>query len=140
MLVKEIMTSQPQKIASSLSLRDCARLMRDQGVGSLLVWDNGRLQGILTDRDICCRAVADGSDPATLTAADIMSSNVEACFEDQDCTEAAHMMEDKHIRRIAVLNQAKDMVGVLSVSDLARCSHDMAGEVLEAASPPYELH
>ena len=140
MLVKEVMSPQPERISPELSLQHCARIMRDQNIGSLLVWDNGELLGLVTDRDICCRAVAEGADMMTLKAKDIMSTKVEACFDDDDCLNAAHTMGEKHVRRLAVLNRTKDMVGLLSVSDLAKCSHGLAGEVLEAASPPYEMH
>lgn len=140
MLVKEIMSPQPERISPDLSLEHCARILRDQNIGSLLVWDNGELLGLVTDRDICCRAVAEGADLMELKAKDIMSTNIEACFDDDDCLNAAHTMEEKHVRRLAVLSRNKDTVGLLSVDDLSRCSHELAGEVLEAASPPYELH
>lgn len=136
MLVKEVMTSKVQSVNSDLPLQDCARQMRDLNIGSLPVSKNGRLIGMITDRDICCRAVAEGLDLKKTMAADIMSKDVTWCFDDQDCTEAAHLMEDKHIRRLAVLNHDKAPVGFLSVDDLVRCSRELAGEVLEAAARP----
>jgi predicted transcriptional regulator len=123
-----------QSVAPDLSLQECARKMRDLNIGSLPVAEKGKMVGMITDRDICCRAVADGRDLAKTTAADIMSKDVSWCFDDQDCADAAHLMEDKHIRRLTVLNREKAPVGLLSIVDLARCSRDLAGGVLVAAS------
>jgi predicted transcriptional regulator len=135
MLVKEAMSTKIETIAPNTTVRECARKMDQTGIGLLAVWENGKLIGVLTDRDICCRAVAGGHDPATATARDIMSRSTASCFEDQDCTEAARIMEQKHVRRLTVMNHKDAMVGLLSVDDLARYSHDLAGAVLEAASP-----
>ena len=64
-----------------------------------------------------------------------MSSDVASCFENQDCAEAARLMEAKHVRRLVVMNRDHAFVGLISVDDLARYSHDLAGKVLEAAAP-----
>ncbi len=135
MLVKEVMTAKVESVEPGLSLRETAGKMRDMNIGSMPVWENGKMIGMITDRDICCRAVAEGRDLAATKVREIMSKDVTYCFDDQDCSEAAHVMGDKHIRRLAVFNRNKAMVGFLSVDDLARCSHDLAGDVLEAASP-----
>ncbi|QEX15348.1 inosine-5-monophosphate dehydrogenase [Hypericibacter terrae] len=135
MLVKEAMSTKIETIAPNTTVQECARKMDQTGIGLLAVWENGKVIGVLTDRDICCRAVAGGQDPAIATARDIMSRNAASCFEDQDCTEAARIMEQKHVRRLTVMNHKDVMVGLLSVDDLARYSHDLAGAVLEAASP-----
>lgn len=135
MLVKEIMSPKVETVGPDLSVQESARKMRELNVGSLPVWDNSKLIGMVTDRDISCRAVADGRDPAKTKVREIMTKNITTCFDDQDCADAAKLMEDKHIRRLAVLNRDKAMVGFLSVDDLARCSHELAGEVLEAARP-----
>lgn len=137
MLVKEIMTPKMESISPALSLREAARKMRDLNIGSLPVWENGSLIGIVTDRDICCRAVAEGKDPAKTAVSDIMSKDATFCFSDDDVSEAAHLMENRHIRRLAVLNRDKSMAGFLSVDDLARYSHHLAGEVLEAVRPTH---
>lgn len=136
MLVKEIMTPNVRSVEPGLSLQEAAAKMRDWNVGSVPVHQSKNMVGIITDRDICCRAIAEGLDPAKTKVQDIMSKDVTTCFDDQDCTDAAHIMEDKHIRRLAVLDRDDSMVGVLSVDDLARCSHDLAGTVLEAATSP----
>ncbi len=137
MLVKDIMTSKVESIGPDLSLRDVAVKMRDLKIGSLPVWKNGELLGMITDRDICCRAVAEGRDPTETRVRDVMSKNPAYCFDDQDVADAAHVMEQKHVRRLAVLDRSKAMVGFLSVDDLARSSHELAGGVLETASAAY---
>jgi CBS domain-containing protein len=135
MLVKDVMSTRIEAIAPTATVRECARKMDQVGVGLLPVSQNGKLVGVVTDRDICCNVVASGRDPATVTAREIMQSDVASCFEDQDCTEAARLMEDKGVRRLPVINRQQAMVGLLSVDDLARCSHDLAGQVLEAVAP-----
>jgi FOG: CBS domain len=131
MLVRDIMTPKVQWISPDLTLRECAKKMRDSNIGSLPVGENDRLIGMITDRDICCRGVAEGLDPSTTTARRVMSEHIRYCFDDEDVAVAAHKMEDKHIRRLAVLNRDKRLVGILSVDDVARRgSHELAGEVL----------
>ncbi len=133
MLIKEIMTTTIESVGPDLSVREAARRMRDLNIGSLPVLANGQLIGMITDRDICCRAVSEGRDPAATKIQEIMSKDIAYCFNDQDVADAAHLMEDKRIRRLVILNRDKTMAGFLSVDDLARWSHDLAGEVLEAA-------
>lgn len=136
MLVKEIMTSEVWSFGPGLSLQEAAAKMRDWNVGSVPVRQSGDIVGMITDRDICCRAIAEGLDPAKTKVQDIMSKDVSYCFDDQECAVAAHIMEDKQIRRLAVHNRDGSMVGMLSVDDIARCSHHLAGEVLDEATSP----
>ena len=134
MLVKEVMSTHLETVAPTTTIKDCASKMDHLGVGALPVWENGQPIGVVTDRDICCRVVGAGKDPAKTPARAVMTSVVTSCFEDQDCEEAARLMKDKGVRRLTVLNRTQAMVGVLSVDDLARCSHNLAGEVLEAVA------
>jgi CBS domain-containing protein len=135
MLVKDVMSTRVETIAPTSNVRDCARKMDQVGVGLLPVADKGKLVGVVTDRDICCSVVARDRDPETVTVREIMTTDVASCLEEQDCTEAARLMEDKHVRRLPVVNRQQAMTGLLSIDDLARCSHDLAGQVLEAAAP-----
>jgi CBS domain-containing protein len=135
MLVKDVMSTRVETIAPTSNVRDCARKMDQVGVGLLPVSENGKLVGVGSDRDICCSVVARDRDPATVTVREIMTSDVISCSEEQDCTEAARLMEDKRVRRLPVVNRQQAMTGLLSVDNLARCSHDLAGQVLEAAAP-----
>jgi len=137
MLVKEIMTSKVEFVGPALSIQDAARKMRDLNIGSLPVWENGQLLGMITDRDICCRAVAEGRDTVKTAVREIMSRDVSSCFSDDDVADAARLMEEKHIRRLAVVNRDRTMAGFLSVDDLAHHSYHLAGEVLDAARPTH---
>jgi CBS domain-containing protein len=135
MLVKEIMTARVESVLPTDSLRDAARKMRDLNIGSLPVMENGGLLGMITDRDICCRGIADGFDPARTEVSEIMSRDVSFCFSDDAVTDAVRQMERRHIRRLAVLNRDKRMAGVLSVDDVAHYSRQLAGEVLDTVRP-----
>ena len=135
MLVKDAMSTHVESVTPDTTVRECARKMRKTDIGALPVWADGRLIGIVTDRDVCCRAIGDGRDLERMTAREIMTPQIASCFEDQDCTDAAQIMKAQRLRRLPVMSRAKKMVGVLSVDDLARYSHDLAGEILEAAAP-----
>jgi CBS domain-containing protein len=135
MKIQELMSKKVQSITPGASVTEAARTMRDLDIGSLPVMEGNELLGIITDRDICCRVVGENHDPETTEVRTIMSTDIASCFSDQDVAEAAHLMEGKHIRRLAILQRDNSVAGILSVDDLARCSHDLAGEVLEAAGP-----
>jgi CBS domain-containing protein len=135
MLVREIMTHGMETILPTATLREAAIKMRNLNLGSLPVADDGELIGMITDRDICCRGVADGFDPVTTTVREIMSRDVSFCFSDDSVTDAVRQMEQRHIRRLAVLNHDKTVAGLLSVDDLARYSRQLAGEVLDTVRP-----
>lgn len=132
MKVREAMTPQAHWVGPDMSLKEVAQKMREKNIGALPVGENDRLIGLVTDRDICCRAVAEGHDPSKTKVGDIMSKKISYCFDDQDLEDAAHAMEEQHIRRLAVLNRKKRIVGMLSTSDLAtHGQRALAGEVLE---------
>ncbi len=132
--ISDIMTRKAEWVSPDTTIFEVARRLRDENIGSMPVGENDRLIGMITDRDIACRAVAEGLDPAKTSVRQVMSKTIAYCFDDQDVSDAAHMMEQKHIRRLAVLNRKKRLVGILSLDDLACCSHDLSGEVLEAVS------
>ena len=135
MLVKEIMTRRMESIPPTLTLREAAQKMRDLNIGSLPVLENGKLIGMDTDRDICCRGVADSFDLNVIEVREIMTRNVEFCFSYDTVNDAVRQMEQRHIRRLAVLNSDKTIAGFLSVDDLAHYSRQLAGEVLDSARP-----
>lgn len=134
MRIAEVMSSTLEWTNPGVSLSAAARKMRRRGIGSLPVLSDGELVGIITDRDICCRGMGGARRIAHTRVADIMSRDVATCLADQEIAEAARIMEEKRVRRLAVLDQERKMVGLLSVDDLAHCSHDLAGEVLAATS------
>ena len=135
MLVREVMSTHLETIAPATTVQECAKKMGKLGVGVLPVWQDGEPVGVVTDRDICCRVVGAGKDPGTTPVRAIMTAVMTSCPEDQDCKDAARLMKEKGVRRLTVVDRKQAMVGVLSVDDLARCSHDLAGDVLEAVAP-----
>jgi CBS domain-containing protein len=135
MLVREIMTRRMESVLPTASLREVAKKMRELNIGSLPVAANGKLIGIITDRDICCRGVADGFDPDRTDVREVMSRDLAFCFSYDTVNDAVRQMEQRHIRRLAVLNSDKTIAGFLSVDDLAHYSCQLAGEVLESARP-----
>lgn len=137
MLVREIMTRKMETVAPSATLREAAQKMRVRDLGSLPVMEDGKLIGMITDRDICCRGVADGFDPVRTEVQEIMSRDVLFCFGDDTVTDAVRQMEKGHIRRLAVLNRDKSVAGFLSVDDLAHYSRQLAGEVLDTLRPTH---
>lgn len=143
MQVNEIMTKGVECIAPETSLKDAAIKMRELNVGLLpICGHNDRLQGMLTDRDIVIRGVAEGQSPDQATAESVMSKDVVYCMEDDDIRQAAELMEERQIRRLVVLNEKKRLVGVLSLGDLAAQFHneELVGEALGRISEPSHPH
>ena len=134
MKVQEIMTTKVESISPRSSLRTAARKMSQLGIGSMAIVEDDKLLGIITDRDITCYAVAMGRDPNSTEVQIVMAKQVATCRANQDIKDAAHLMKDLHIRRLAVVNDDDSVAGFLSVDDLVRGSHELAGEVLEAAT------
>jgi CBS domain-containing protein len=122
-------------IAPTTTLREAARKMRDLNIGLLPVVENGKLVGMVTDRDICCRGVAEDLDLMRTEVREIMSQDVAFCYGYDTVNDAVRQMEQRHIRRLAVLNNDQSIAGVLSVDDLAHFSRQLAGEVLDTVRP-----
>lgn len=131
MLVKEVMTPKAEWVAPGTTLLEAAKRMRDKDIGSLLVGEHDKIIGMVTDRDIACRGVAQNLNPANTPVRKVMSERIFWCFDDQEIENAAHLMEKKKVRRLAVMNREKRMVGFLSVDDLAHRAHALSGEVLD---------
>jgi len=130
MLVRDAMTAHAEWISPDISLTEVARKMRDADIGCLPVGENDRLVGMVTDRDIACRACADGADPNTTKARDIMTAGITWCFEDDDVKDVARRMAEKEIHHVPVMNRDKRMTGILSLSDLAlRAPKEMLADV-----------
>lgn len=138
MKLSEIMTREVEVIQPDDSLRSAARKMRDRDIGFLPVCDGDQLMGVLSDRDITIRALADGMDVSVMLGRDLMTSPAIYCFEDQDVSEAARIMAENQIRRLVVLSREdKRLVGVISLGDLARTgTTDISGKVLQKVSEP----
>lgn len=133
MQAREVMSSNIRMIPSSTTLQAAAELMRQADVGILPISENGQVVGMLSDRDITVRGVAEGADPASTPAGDIMSRDVISCFEDQDVNDIAKLMEQNKVRRVVVVNRKNEAVGVVSIDDLAMYAETraLADEVAE---------
>ena len=137
MLVREIMSANVEWVGADQPVAKVARKMRDLKIGCLPVRQNAESEilGLITDRDIATRCVAEGLDPVDATAFEVMSMDAAYCFDDQEVIDAIRIMEKKCVHRLPVLNRDKAMVGMLSLSDLAaHCSDDLCKDVARAAS------
>ena len=135
MKVRDAMSRDVESVPSSIAIKDVAMRMDRQGIGYFPVCDRNRLVGIITDRDITCRLVADGRDPVHTKVGDIMSKAVAYCFDDDTVTGAIQLMEQNRIRRIPVIDRHEHLVGVLSLPDVARAAPSrLTAELLEAVS------
>lgn len=138
MKLREIMTRDLAIIQPDDSLQFAAKKMRDRDIGFLPVCDGEVLLGVLSDRDITIRALADGMDANIMLARDLMTAPAIYCFEDQDVKEAAKIMEENQIRRLVVMSRDDNrLVGVVSLGDLARNgTANLSGKVLQKVSEP----
>ena len=135
MKVKDVMHTGAEWIAPQTPGKDIARKMRDLDIGAMPVGENDRLIGMVTDRDIACRGVANGQDLGALTARDVMSKGIFYCKDEEELEDALRIMEQKLVRRLPVINDQKRMVGILSLGDIAHAaSHELSGEVTAAVS------
>ena len=135
MKVKDAMHKGAEWVAPSTTVIELARLMAKHDIGAIPIGDNDKLIGMVTDRDIVCRGIADGHDIAKLTAREVMSAKMIWCRDDDDLDDASRIMEAKQIRRLPVIDKNKRMVGMLSLGDLSHAGKSkLSGEVLQAVS------
>ena len=132
MRVSEVMTRDVETVTSDMDVMMAARKMRVRDIGFLPVVENSAVVGVITDRDITLRGLGEGRIPQLTTVREIMTPAVVWCFEDDVLTEAADIMDEKQVRRLLVLNGANDLVGLLSLDDLAlyMSSDRLLGSVL----------
>jgi len=138
MKLKELMTREVAVVKPSDTLQTAAQKMRQRDIGFLPVCENDRLVGVISDRDLAIRATADGLDPKTATVDQLKTPGVVWCYEDQSVEEAARLMKEKQIRRLAVLDRNdKRLVGVVALGDIAtNGTAQVSGEILEKVSEP----
>jgi CBS domain-containing protein len=134
--IAEVMTDRPRALAPQTSIRDAARLMEEEDVGSLPVVEEGaRLVGIVTDRDIAIRAVSHGLEPEGTSVMDIASQEVYVLTPDDDLDDALDVMARAQVRRLPVVVRENELVGMVAQADVARTSKEkQTGEVVEAIS------
>ena len=116
--IREIMTADPRNLDTGATVQDAAREMRDGDVGDVLLVENGRLAGLVTDRDIVVRAVAEGRDPARTPVGEIATRDVIALTPDQTVDDAIRIVREQNVRRIPVVQDGRP-VGIVSIGDLA---------------------
>jgi CBS domain-containing protein len=135
MKVKDAMHKGAEWMAPTTPLVEIAKKMKDLDIGCIPIGENDRLVGMVTDRDITCRAVAKGRDCSKLTAGDVMSKDIVFCRDTESVEDAIRIMEDKKIRRLPVINDKKRLVGMLSLGDVSHAlPRELTGEVCAAVS------
>lgn len=134
--VADIMTTDVRTIAPQENLREAARLMRQLDVGALPVCQEGRLLGMLTDRDIAVRGVADGLAPDSTAVSDIMSGDVECVAEDDDADDVMRRMGEMQLRRLPVVDDARCVVGIVALADVALRQDGHVDETVREISEP----
>jgi len=135
MKVRDAMHGKVEWAQPTETVQSLAKRMRQLDIGSIPIGENDRLIGMVTDRDIAVRAVADGRDPSQLTAREVMSEGIVYCRDDEDLEDAVRIMEQKQIRRLPVIDDKKRMVGILSLGDISHsASRQLTGEVAAAVS------
>ena len=135
MKVNDVMHKGTSCVEPSTAVWEIARQMRDNDIGAMPVWADGKLVGMVTDRDITVRGVVSGKDLAKLTARDVMTAGVIYCRDTETVDEAARIMESKQVRRLPVIDANKRMVGMISLGDVSHAaSKKIAAEVTKAVS------
>ena len=137
MQLREIMTENVRTVRTDTRLPDLARIMRDEDIGSVPVVDHDRLIGMVTDRDIVVRAVADGEGVERHTAGDVMSPQILYCQADQSVDDVLKDMGDQQIRRMPVVDRDMRLVGIVSLGDLSRTARaaETGASLKEISSP-----
>jgi CBS domain-containing protein len=137
MRIENVMTPDVSFVGPDTPILEIARKMRDNDIGSTPVLEDERLIGMVTDRDIVVRVIAEGGDVRNKTARDAMSPGVLYCFADELVESVLENMGDQQVRRLPVVDRDKRLVGVVSLGDLALSGkRKAAGEALQEISQP----
>ena len=136
--IQEVMTRDVQTISTQETVQRAAQLMDELNVGAIPVVDDGKLVGMVTDRDITVRSVAVGQDPTTTRVNDVMSTDVRTCTADQSVEEVLDTMGDVQIRRIPVLDAQSKVIGIVSLGDVATRHAADVDLTLDEISTPSE--
>lgn len=139
MLVAHLMTRNVEVISQDASLKEAAEKMRELDIGVLPVLDGDQLVGIVTDRDITVRATAEGRDPSGTRVREAMTSQVAYCFDSEETQDAVEIMKQEQVRRLVVLDHDQNIVGIVSIADLALDSSNdrLIGEVVRHVTDPW---
>lgn len=123
MKVSEVMTRNPEVIKAGATVMEAAKRLAHKDIGGLPVEQDDRLIGMLTDRDIVVRVVADGRDPEKTAVADVVSRETRYCYEDEDVSHVASNMDQLLVRRLPVVSRDKRLVGIVSIEDIRPRKH-----------------
>jgi CBS domain-containing protein len=135
--IRDVMTRDVTTVTPDARLADVARIMRDEDIGSVPVAQGSELLGMVTDRDIVIRGLADGDGIEQRTAGDVMTSGVQCCREDQNVGDVLKDMGDQQIRRLPVVDSEQRLIGIVSIGDLSREGKaKQVGSALEDISQP----
>jgi CBS domain-containing protein len=136
MKVKDAMHKGVDWVSPDTPVSEIAKLMRDHDVGSIPIGENDRLVGMVTDRDIVCKGLAqDNFDASRATASEVMTDDIHCCREEEDLAKAVQHMEALKIRRLPVINQNKRMIGMLSLGDIGHSAPlDLLSECVKSVS------
>jgi len=135
--VRDAMTADPRSIGASASVVEAARLMREQHIGSLPVTQDDRLVGMITDRDITTRVVAESAVPETMSVGDVYSRDLISVEPNSDLDEALRLMARHQVRRLPVVENDR-LVGMVAQADIALKESERTGELVGAISEPSE--
>ncbi len=133
MLVREAMNEQIETIEPETTVIEAAQMMRDGDFGALPVMQNDELIGIVTDRDLTIRVLAEQRDPQEVSIMEVMTSDILTCQADDDVQVAAELMADRQVRRLVVLD-GEEIAGIISLGDLALMEEDTAVEAIAGIS------
>lgn len=135
-----MMTPEVVTLAPTAKAKDAAALMRSLNIGAIPICEGTRLMGMVTDRDLVLRVMAEGLNPEHETIQTIMTSDVDYCYEDQTVEEAAQVMQDRQVRRLPIINRENELVGIVSLGDVAVKGTDRmtTATALEEISQPTE--
>jgi CBS domain-containing protein len=136
MKVRDVMTRGVESVRPETTVQEAAAKMKSLNVGPMPVLEGDRISGILTDRDIVVRGVAEGRDPRTTKVQDVMTRDVVTVTEDEDVKQAARLMKERQVRRVIVTGADKRVAGIVSLGDIAVEARDdkMSGDTLEKVS------
>lgn len=135
MKIREMMTSAPVAVAPSDPACDAAKAMREHGIGAVLVQEQGKLAGLVTDRDITVRVLAQGRDPRDVPVSEIASREVVAIGPDDDTEDAARLIAERAVRRIPVVDDGV-AIGVVSLGDIELAKSERTPLADVSAAPP----
>ncbi|XKK38550.1 CBS domain-containing protein [Nocardiopsis sp. ARC36] len=133
--IAEVMSETVHTVAPETTLREAARIMRDKDVGDVVVTDSGRIRGVLTDRDIVVRCVADEGDPDRVTVGQVCSAEVVTVPRQSSLRDAVHAMRASSVRRLPVVD-GPEVVGIVTMGDLARVVDEDSALADVSAAPP----